>query len=323
MPIEEKIRQQVIPCLAPKIREAVSCMAENSLKDLEEIRLRLGQPVVLQFMSYDRFLGFAGEISRDPARGYIVTEEDISRTLAAVSGNSVYAFEEELRRGFITIPGGHRVGLAGKTVLDNGQVASMKDFSGLALRIARDLPGCGDQVMKHIMTADKLPANTLLVSPPRCGKTTILRDIARQLSNCCGTSGVNVVVVDERSEIAGCFQGRPQLDVGIRTDILDGCPKAEGIMMAIRALAPQVIIADEVGQAKDVEAIRECLNAGVRIITSAHGSSLKDVARRPVMQDLLQQNSFQTVVVMSRRKGPGTVDEIISLDRNGGITRAG
>lgn len=311
--IPEKIQNQVIPYLAPTIKELLTDLPSSYQNQLEEIRLRLGKPLCLHMMKSETFMTESGKLTRSAEEGYLVTEDDITRTLAAISGNSVYALEEELKRGFITIKGGHRVGLAGKTIVENGQIKSMKEFSGLAIRIARELPGCGDTLMGQIVDEKRLPYNTLIISPPRCGKTTILRDLARQFSR-----GLNVAVIDERSEIAGCFQGEPQLDVGPKTDVLEGCPKALGIVMAIRALAPQVLITDEIGRYEDTQAIEECLNAGVRIISTAHASSLEDLKRRPVLQEIFKQQSFRVVVVLSRRKGPGTIEKIIRLGQVGG-----
>jgi stage III sporulation protein AA len=264
-------------------------------------------------MKSETFITESGKLTRLAEEGYLVTEDDITRTLAAVSGNSVYALEEELKRGFITIKGGHRVGLSGKTIVESGQIKSMKEFSTLAFRIARELPGCGNSLLGQIIDENRLPYNTLIISPPRCGKTTILRDLARQFSK-----GLNVAIIDERSEIAGCFRGEPQLDIGPKTDVLEGCPKALGIVMAIRALAPQVLVTDEIGRHEDTEAIEECLNAGVRIISTAHASTLEELKRRPVLQEIFKRQSFQVVVILSRRKGPGTIDKIIRLDQAGG-----
>ena len=309
----EKLQAQIIPYLAPTIKELLANLPSAYQNQLEEIRLRLGKPLCLHLIKSETFITGSGKLTRLAEEGYLVNEDDITRTLAAISGNSVYALEEELRRGFITIKGGHRVGLAGKTVMENGQIKSMKEFSTLAIRIARELPGCGDKLTGQILDEHKLPYNTLIISPPRCGKTTILRDLTRQLAQ-----GLNVVIIDERSEIAGCFQGEPQLDVGPRTDVLEGCPKAQGIVMAIRALAPQVIVTDEIGRYEDTEAIEECLNAGVRIIATAHASSLEDLKRRPVIQEMFKQQSFQIVVILSRRKGPGTIEKIVRLGQTGG-----
>lgn len=309
----EKLQAQIIPYLAPVIKELLINLPSTYQNQLEEIRLRLGKPLCLHLMKNETFVTGSGKLTRLAEEGYLVKEDDITRTLAAISGNSIYALEEELRRGFITIKGGHRVGLAGKTIVENGQIRSMKEFSSLAIRIARELPGCGDKMVGQILDGHGLPYNTLIISPPKCGKTTILRDLTRQLSR-----DLNVVIIDERSEIAGCFQGEPQLDVGPRADVLEGCPKALGIVMAIRALSPQVIVTDEIGRYEDTEAIEECLNAGVRIIATAHASSMEDLKRRPVIQEIFKQQSFQIVVVLSRRKGPGTMEKIIRLGQTGG-----
>ncbi|MGI6550104.1 MAG: stage III sporulation protein AA [Syntrophomonadales bacterium] len=309
----EKLQAQIFPYLAPTIKDLLVNLPTTYQNQLEEIRLRMGKPLCLHLMKSETFITGSGKLTRLAEEGYRVKEDDITRTLAAISGNSIYALEEELRRGFITIRGGHRVGLAGKTIVEHGQIKSMKEFSTLAIRIARELPGCSDKLVGQILDENRLPYNTLIVSPPRCGKTTILRDLARQLSR-----GLNIVVIDERSEIAGCFQGEPQLDVGPRTDVLEGCPKAMGIVMAIRALSPQVLITDEIGRYEDVQAVEECLNAGVRIITTAHASSLEDLKRRPVLQKIFSQQSFHVVVILSRRKGPGTIEKIVRLSQTGG-----
>jgi len=311
--IQEKIQVQVIPYLAPKIRDVLKGLSPSHLNQLEEVRLRRGKPLCLHLQRSETYVTGTGRLTGSPGEGYLVTDEDITRTLAAISGNSVYALEEELRRGFITIRGGHRVGLAGKTIVEGGQVRTMKDFSGLALRIARELPGCSDPIFGRILDDSRLPCNTLIISPPRCGKTTILRDLARRLAEY-----HNVTIIDERSEIAGCFQGEPQLDIGPRADVLEGCPKAQGIAMAIRALAPQVLITDEIGRHEDAEAIEECLNAGVRIISTAHALGMEDLKRRPVLKEVFQRQSFRVAVILSRRQGPGTVEKIIRLDQDGG-----
>lgn len=164
-------------------------------------------------------------------------------------------------------------------------------------------------------SGDEKIKNTLIISPPRCGKTTILRDLARIIAT--GShlhQASNVVIIDERSEIAGSYLGVPQLDVGPQTDVLDGCPKAIGIIMAIRALSPAVIITDEIGQRADVEAIRECLGAGVSIICSVHGAGIEELARRPLFKEILELRAFKVGVVLSRRHGPGSIERIIRWD---------
>ena len=167
---------------------------------------------------------------------YLVTREDLKETLEYVSGYSLYAYEDEIRQGFLSVQGGHRVGVTGKVILDGNRIRGMKYISCINVRLAHEIQGCAEEVLPYIQTREQI-MHTLIVSPPRCGKTTLLRDIIRQMSNGWGNiSGVTVGVVDERSELAGCYQGIPQNDLGMRTDILDGCPKAEGIDVYKRQL---------------------------------------------------------------------------------------
>ncbi|MGI6487238.1 MAG: stage III sporulation protein AA [Syntrophomonadaceae bacterium] len=306
--IESKIRQQVIPYLSPPVKSMLSSLPGESLRGLEEIRLRVGRPLLLKIGDTDYGVAENGVLLRNYEKGYVVGEEDLQRTMAAISESSLYALEEELKRGFITLRGGHRVGLAGRVVLARGDIKTMRDFGGLAFRIAREVVGCGTSLLGRLWRGNGQLLNTLIISPPRCGKTTLLRDLTRQLAS--GSGGINVALVDERSEIAACYRGVPQLDVGIRTDVLDGCPKASGMIMAIRALSPQLVVTDEVGRPADVEAIRECINAGVAIITSVHGRDLEEIGRRPELAEIVNSGAFSLVVTLSRRRGPGTIETV-------------
>lgn len=287
----------------------LGALSSDKLGFLEEIRMRVNRPLLLRLGDEEYALKETGELTKHYSRGYLVDADDVQRTLASVSQSSIYALEEELKRGFITIPGGHRVGLAGRVVMSKGEIKTMRDFSGLAFRVAREVVGCGETVARSLMAEGRRVLNTLIVSPPRCGKTTLLRDLARVFSD--GPGDLNVVVVDERSEIAACYRGVPQLNVGNRTDVLDGCPKASGIMMAIRSLSPHLIVVDEIGRTADADAVQECVNAGVSIIATAHGSGIEDVKHRPVLAALLSSGVFNAVVVLSRRRGAGTVETVL------------
>jgi len=288
----------------------------KELSELEEIRLRLGQPLLLRSQSEEYSVNSRGVVKDRLYQGYITQPQDIHRIVASISDNSLYAFEEELSRGFITIPGGHRVGLAGRVILKTDSIRMMKDFSGIAIRIAREVRDCSLPVLRHIVARDGHIRNALLISPPRCGKTTILRDLARHLS-VGGNWGKGhcVTVVDERSELAGCYRGAAQFDLGPRTDVLDGCPKASGMIMAIRSLSPQVIITDEIGRKEDIEAVYECINAGVGVIASVHAGNVEEVKRRPWLRDLVGEGGFAVLILLSRRHGPGTVEEVVRWDR--------
>jgi len=312
---EERIKNAIVPFLSPDIKNILLKLNLEHFKSLEEIRLRCGQPLLLKIADQEWAVSPRGDLEKNLGDGYWVQEEDIIRSLLSISDNSLYAFEEEIRRGFITLPGGHRVGLAGQVVMEQGAVKTIKDFSSLSFRIAREIIDCSVSLLRHIYRPPNGPVNTLLISAPRCGKTTILRDLARSIS--CGNrwgSACTVSVIDERSELAGSYRGRVQMDLGPRTDVLDACPKAMGMMMAIRALGPQVIITDEIGRQADIDALQECVNAGVAVITSVHARDMDEARKRPMLEEMLAVGAFQTIITLSRRQGPGTVEEIVRWD---------
>lgn len=272
---------------------------------LREIRFRMGQPVEV-IGGKRRILG-AGKVDRS----------DLKEMIAYISGYSLYAFEEEIAQGFMTIPGGHRVGVAGQVVVERGCVKNIRNISFVNVRISHEIIGCGKNVMPYLDEGGRLP-DTLIISPPGCGKTTLLRDIARMLSGDAGSSeGKTVTVVDERSEIAGCYRGVPQNDVGCRTDVLDGCPKSEGMMMAVRSLSPEVIVVDEIGGKKDVQALEHVMNCGCRIIAAIHGENYQEVRNKPEVGRLLEQERFGRYIVLGHAGGPGSIEDV--RDRKGRI----
>lgn len=271
--------------------------------ECQEIRLRLGRPV--------QFLAGYGWVA---AADGVVSREDIDYIVERVCQGSLYAHEEGLRLGYLTVRGGHRIGFTGQTVLNHGKVQRVQHFNSLNIRLAREKQGIADRLFPYLWNeSELLPYHTLLISPPRSGKTTFLRDITRYLSRNPFSDRImplQVAVVDERSEIAGCYRGVPQLDVGPCTDVLDGCPKAEGIMMLMRSMSPDIIVTDEIGRHEDVDSIAEALNGGVKLITTAHGTDVKGLGQRPVMKTLIQGKVFERYVVLSSRLGPGTVEYI-------------
>ncbi len=293
----------------------VLCRAVCSNADkLEEIRLRADRPLMLSYGMRDWYVEPDGCVVSKTDKPYLVNEEQIRRVLAQMCENSIYAYQEEIRNGYITLRGGHRVGIAGRVVFDGASVKNIKDISGLNIRIAREIEGCADKLLRFVTEGKNRVLNTLIVSPPQCGKTTILRDLARLLSNgdAGGTfGGVKVGIVDERSEIAACYRGSPQNNVGIRTDVLDGCPKALGMPMLLRSMSPDVIITDEIGNEGDCEAVLKVINAGVKIIASAHGYSISELKTRREVLKMMEEAVFDRYIVLSNTRGPGTVREIV------------
>lgn len=312
------IKKQICPFLAPRIRKIIASLPVDLLAKTEEIRLRHSRPLIIYWAGGESYLGEDGPVAV-PGEAYLLTEDDLKKTIELISNYSLYAFEDEIRQGYLTIPGGHRVGLAGRTVQEKGSIKIMRDINSCNIRIARQVKGAGERVFPFLLDRRQGRVfHTLIISPPQGGKTTLLRDLARIISNgigLLGQRGQKVGIVDERSEIAGCFRGVPQLDIGLRTDVLDACPKAEGIMLMLRSLSPQVIITDEIGRHEDALAVEDAVHAGITVIASAHGSSLEDVLARPILRKLLDKNYFERLVFLSNKRGPGTLEMIIEGER--------
>lgn len=295
--------QEILGIFPARIRKVLEG-AELDFAGLQEVRLRAEQPLVCRYWKEERF--FPQEES-----GYVcASKEDLEETLSSVSRYSLYAFEEELKQGYFTIPGGHRVGIAGKIVMEEGKISSVQNISFLNVRISHEQIGCADPVLPYLVKGDQF-CHTLIISPPRCGKTTLLRDIIRKISNGAGTlEGQNVGVVDERSEIGGSYLGIPQNDLGIRTDVLDCCPKSEGMMMLLRSMAPDVIAVDEIGDYRDSQAIEAVFHCGCKLLATVHGSSVEDIRKKPLLQRLMQYRCFERYVVLDGRKRAGHIREI-------------
>ncbi len=277
---------------------------------LQEIRLRTGKPMTVKYKANDWFVSKDGSLTDNPFMGLVLTEEMINETLEYMLRYSRYAFEEEIRQGYITVNGGHRVGIGGKVITEKGDVKNIKKISALNIRLSHEVKGCASSIMSYIYDMERV-RNVLIVSPPCCGKTTLLRDIVRQVSD--GSSihkGENVTVIDERSEIAACFQGVAQNDVGLRTDVLDDCPKAAGMMMAVRSLSPSVIAVDEIGGVNDARALQYVINSGCSVFATAHGYSLEDINNKPVLSGLISDGSFERIIILKKDKTPGCIAAI-------------
>ncbi|GEQ16637.1 MULTISPECIES: stage III sporulation protein AA [Clostridium] len=281
-------------------------LKERLLKEqIYEIRIKIGKPILV----YSKY----GE----NIVNYVPTKEDMKSLIQKISNYSLYAYEEDIRQGFITIKGGHRIGIAGECVMEKGEVKTIRNISSINIRVCSEVIGCSDKLIKYIYSQkENRIFNTIIISPPKCGKTTILRDIARNISNgmnSIGLYGRKVAVIDERSEIGACHFGIPQNDLGMRTDILDNCLKKEGMIMAIRSLSPEILICDEIGTKGDVEALLMAFNSGVNIITSIHGFTIEDLYKRKVFNELLDNGIIERAIVLSSRKGVGTIENIYEL----------
>lgn len=274
----------------------------NKMEEIEEIRLRVNQNIILKLSSEEVVIT------------YQVTIRDLLETLEKVTENSIYTYENQISNGFITINGGHRVGVVGNAVSNNDKVITISYISGMNFRIAREIRGCADFIIKELYK-NKEFLNTLIVGAPGSGKTTLLRDLIRQISN--GNiyeKGLNVGVVDERNEIASMYKGIPQTDLGMRTDVISNIPKTIGIKMLIRSMAPQVIAVDEIGGKEDAEVIHYAMCSGTKGLFTAHGNSIYNIKLNPELNELLKNKLIDKIIVLDKTQKE-KITEMYALDK--------
>ena len=271
---------------------------EISFSKLQEVRLRIRKPLIVIADNIEFVLHKTME------------KEDLMEILEYVSNYSLHAFENELKQGFITIEGGHRVGVTGQVLIENGEVKNIKHISSMNIRISHEILNCADVILPYI-TRNKQICNTLIISPPRCGKTTLLRDLVRQVSD--GNrlvKGCTVGVVDERSELGGCYLGVPQNQLGIRTDVLDNCPKSKGMLMLIRSMSPQVIAVDELGSTEDIHALEYAMHCGCIMIATVHATSMDEIRSKPLFEQMVKEHRFERYVVLGNKRRIGEINGI-------------
>lgn len=274
--------------------EQISQESQVIREGLQEIRFRVKRPVYL-------YGGFGVKPLAGPQPTSLMLEELLMR----LAKHSLYARLDEVRQGYLTLPGGHRVGIAGRAVLDHHRVDTLRDISGLSIRRARAVEGLADDVLSAL--GSRAALSLLVASPPRAGKTTLIRDLARVFAD----GGEITVIIDERSEIAGCDAGEPSYRMGSHSDVLDGWPKAEGMLAALRALSPDVLVVDELALAEDFEALWKARWSGVKVVASVHLGAFETLTQNPMVHRLWKEGVFDALVGLSRRNGPGTVERVV------------
>ena len=266
-----------------KIVQAIlNSINEKEIETLEEIRIRVSKPIILKLAN------------KEILTEYIVTTQDILEIVEKITENSIYSYQQQICLGYITLKGGHRVGISGNVVMEDNKVINVNYIYSLNFRIARQIIGAADKVVNEVLKNDEV-SNTLIISKPGAGKTTILRDLIRIISKT-----KTVGVVDERGEIAAMYKNEPQNDLGIKVDILSNISKSLGIKMLVRSMAPDVIVADEIGTKEDIEAIKYAVTSGVKGIFTAHANNIEDVKKSPILKELLDLNLIDKIIILDK-----------------------
>lgn len=304
--LENVLRKDILPLMSVKLqRTLLRLFSQNSALEnkVTEIRVRAGLPLCVVTPTEDVLI----EDSPPPS------QHDIKKTLALIADCSYYALDSEFSNGYITLPGGHRVGLSGQASLWGEGKVRLREVNSFCIRVARDVKGAADKIVSKLVGSGGRFKSTLIISPPGCGKTTLLRDLCRHASRGNPKLGLlpsQVGIVDERSEIAAVVDGVPQHDVGPRVDVLDRWPKAKGIVMLLRSMSPRVIATDEIGSEEDARAVTTALTGGVTVLATCHGDDVESVMKRPYSSWLVAKGFFEMAVVLSNRNGPGTIEYV-------------
>ncbi len=282
--------------LPPCLRAEVLNLPEDATDKAEEIRLRAGRAPTLVIAG--------DEIEILPT--HRITASELQLVLEIATRASAHTYADSIRQGFVTAEGGCRVGLCGTAVTEDNKITSVRRLSSLCIRIPREKRGCADEVSNTLLNGGF--KSTLIVSPPGAGKTTLLRELVRLMSE----SGTRISLVDERSEVAGTFEGQPCFDIGSRTDVLTGAPKSEGIFLLLRSMAPQLIAFDEITSPDDIEAAEAASNCGVTLLATAHGAGISDLSSRALYRKLLDKGIFSRAVIIENKRGMRsyTVEEL-------------
>ncbi len=279
---------QVCALLPPHLRRGAETLPALITRRVEEVRLRCGRRAALTVKGDELPLPWPE----------LITRRDLELVVEIATQASAHAALERVRQGWFTVRGGHRIGLCGSVVAEDGKVKNLRCLSSLNIRVAHDLPGCGEEAVRALVKGGEFPS-TLLLAPPGGGKTTLLRDMVRLLSGGFCMKPLRVGLCDERGEVAALWEGEPQFDVGERTDVLEGCPKAQALMILLRGMNPQVLSCDEITQSADCAALGQCAGCGVKLLATVHAKDVDDLGRKEVYRELLRRGIFERAVILA------------------------
>lgn len=301
---------RIVAFMPARVQEALAALSARVWSTLEEVRVRAGRPVALYGHDWHAWLGPDGAVS-DPEGGIAVPRAEIELMVEMMAQRSLHGHGEELARGYLTLEGGHRAGVAGRAVVIRGEVSTTRDWVGVNLRVARVVPGASDPLLAALdqyRPGTLEPPSVLLLSPPRGGKTTVLRDLVRSLS----LRGFRVGVVDERREIGN---GAPPdgFDLGPHTDVLDGWPKAPGVEAAVRSLGLDLVAVDEIGGREDGRAVRLARRSGVAVVATAHAPDVETARRHPLLHGVFEERVFEYAAELTRTPVPGQLRRLVTL----------
>lgn len=303
--------QQLISYFPPELQPALQDMPNFVRYNLQEIRIRSGQPVMLVTGKENLILLKRGQVSRSVSQADLfVSRDQLQRLYEALCDYSVHSHEEELKNGFLTIPGGHRIGVCGTFLTENKKIYGLKDITSVNIRIAREVFGAADGLFDAF--PNKQACSFLLVGAPSSGKTTILRDFVRQISDGVRGPMIKTAVIDERGEISAAAHGRIENHLGASCDVYYLCPKAQGMEMAIRTGSPQFLVCDELGSQEETDLLLQCMASGVKTAATVHGESFEELFLKKPIEKLIASGVFQQVVLLEKNGGtPGKIREVL------------
>lgn len=287
-----------VQSLSQRLTAVFLSMSSSEKEKIREIRFRCGKPVIAVSGNDSKFVSPSGRLTEVYSELNLKTDQnEITEIFRRMCGYSVYSFTDAINKGYITLSGGHRAGVAGTAVSENGKITAVRDVSCINLRIAREIKGAADEIYKSVFY-EKI-SSVIIAGPPSSGKTTILRDLARQLSGIERGRMLKTFVCDERGEIGAGVSGVPQNDLGINCDVVTNYPKEHGILIGLRSFSPDIIICDEIATEGEAAAVESGINSGVCFALSIHAKDERELKTKPILRRLLKSGAFESVVLLS------------------------